>query len=330
MTRSKQFGPSDARQVARFSGPATFMRTAMHPVGPDVDIGLCGVPFDLGCDYRTGSRGGPAGVREASRIIRRIHPTTGVKPYDLCNVADIGDAPINPLDLNASLRQIERYFDDLVAHQIRPISVGGDHTIPLPILRALARDRPVGVLHIDAHPDTLTLPDGETDNSVFMRRGFEEGLIDPKRVVQIGLRGSRFDDDDVQFGYDVGYRVVTFDDYEEMGRSKAIDIVNEVIADGPFYVSLDIDGIDPAWAPGTGVPEIGGLSPRDVQVILRSLRGKDLVGADICEVAPCFDPTGVTCITAANFMFELLCLTAEAVANAKAAAEPVAARPNVS
>jgi guanidinopropionase len=143
-----------------------------------------------------------------------------------------------------------------------------------------------------------------------MRRAHEENLIEPNRVVQLGLRGSRFSDDDVRFGYDAGYTIITYDEFEDMGRSKTIEAIDRVLGDGPVYITIDIDGIDPAYAPGTPVPEIGGLLPRDVQVIIRSLAGKNIVGADISEVAPCYDPSGITCITAANFMFELLCVMA--------------------
>jgi guanidinopropionase len=319
MPKPTDFQPLDASVTPRYSDVATFLRTRRHEISTDLDIGLCGVPFDLGLNFRSGPRQGPAGVREASRLIRRIHPVSGIRPYDLCNVADIGDAPTNPLDKEDSLARIQGFFGEIKAAGIRPIAIGGDHTIPIPILRALAADRPVGILQFDSHADTLdTMCGTKINHATFMRRSYEEGLIDPKRVVQLGLRGSRFGGEDVSFGYDAGYTIITFDEYEEMGRAKAIDIVNHILGDGPLYISLDIDGIDPAYAPGTPVPEIGGLLPRDVQVIIRSLAGKDIVGADICEVAPCYDPTGITCVTAANFMFEMLCVMSLAAGKAKA------------
>lgn len=314
----KDFQPVDAAVSPRFSDVATFLRTRRHDITKGIDIGLCGVPFDLGLNYRSGPRQGPAGVREASRIIRRIHPVSGVRPYELCTIADIGDAPINPLNKDESIDQIQAYFKAIKDAGIRPIAIGGDHTIPTPILRGLASDRPVGILHIDAHADVLdTMCGTKVNHATFMRRAYEENLIDPKRVVQIGLRGSRFGDEDVQFGYDKGYTIITLDEYEEMGRAAAIEKINATLGDGPFYISLDIDSIDPAFAPGTPVPEIGGLIPRDLQVILRSLVGKDLIGADISEVAPCYDPTGITCVTAANMMFEILCVMAKAVEKAR-------------
>lgn len=315
MPSDSEFMPVDATVVPRFADVATFMRTRRHDISAKVDIGLIGVPFDLGVNYRTGARQGPAAVREASRLIRRVHPTSAIAPFDICNVADLGDAPVNPLDLAASIASIEVFYAGVREAGIVPISIGGDHTIPIPILRGIADGRPFGVLHFDAHADTLDeLCGTKINHATVMRRAVEEGLIDPARVVQLGLRGSRFSEDDIQYGHDVGFRIITMDDYEEMGRAEAIAEIGRVVGDGPLYVTLDIDGLDPAYAPGTAVPEIGGLVPRDAQVILRSLQGRDIVGADISEVAPCFDPTGITSVTAANLMFEMLCVIADSLA----------------
>ncbi len=318
MTGSPDFQPIDPAQVPRFADIATFMRTRRHPISSEVDVGLVGVPFDLGLNYRTGARDGPSGVRNASRIIRRVHPKSGIKPFEICNVADLGDAPVNPMNKDRSIEMIQGFFEELQGAGIAPIAIGGDHTIPLPILRALAKERPVGVLHFDAHADTLDVLCGsKVNHATFLRRGHEEGLVDPARVIQVGLRGSRFDEHDIQYGYDVGYSIITMDEYEDMGRAAAIERIDQVLGEGPVYISLDIDGLDPAFLPGTGVPEIGGLTPRDAQVILRSLQGRELVGADISEVSPCFDPTGITCITVANLMFEMLCVIADSVAARK-------------
>ena len=316
MTANVDFQPIDPAVVPRFADIATFMRTRRYDTAPEVDVGLVGVPFDIGLNYRSGARQGPAGVREASRIIRRVHPSSGIKPFEICNVADLGDAPVNPMSKDKSIDMIHGFFEELKANAITPIAIGGDHTIPLPILRALAKDRPVGILHFDAHADTLDEICGDKINhATFLRRCFEEGLVDPARVVQVGMRGSRFGPDDIQFGYDVGYSIITMDEYEDMGRRAVIEKIDAVLGEGPVYISLDIDGLDPASLPGTGVPEIGGISPRDAQVILRSLQGRELVGADISEVSPCFDPTGITCITVANLMFEMLCVIADSVAS---------------
>lgn len=309
-----RYEPVDATKVPRFSDIATFLRTRRVEMNDDIDIGLVGVPFDIGLNYRSGPREAPGAVRQASRIIRQVHPTSGVQPYKLCNIADLGDAPVNPLNKDESIETIEAFFADLKAHRIRPIAIGGDHTIPTPILRGLARDEPVGILQIDSHADTLDeLCGTKVNHATFMRRGLEEGLIDPKRVVQLGLRGSRFSPDDIAFGYEAGFTIITFDEFEEMGRAAAIAKIQEVIGHGRTYMTIDIDGLDPSFCPGTPVPEIGGLTPRDAQVIIRALRGVDLIGADISEVAPCYDPTGITSVTAANLMFELLCVIAERV-----------------
>lgn len=322
MSKNEKFQQVDPSVSPRFAGIATFMRTPAHEISEEVDVGLVGVPFDLGLNYRAGARHGPAAVRDASRIIRRMHPVSGIRPFDICNVADIGDSPINPMSKDKSVAMIQTFFEAVKNAGIVPIAVGGDHTIPLPILRALAAERKVGILHFDAHADTLdSLCDDKINHATFMRRGVEEGLIDPNRVIQVGLRGSRFGPDDVQYGYDVGFTIITMDDYENMGRAAVIETIGRVLGDGPVYVSLDIDGLDPTYMPGTGVPEIGGLLPRDVQVILRSLQGKDVIGADISEISPCFDPTGITCVTVANLMFEMLCIISDRIDTARSRGE---------
>jgi guanidinopropionase len=227
-------------------------------------------------------------------------------------VADLGDAPVNPINIDISVALIEEHFAKLHEAGIRPLSVGGDHTIPLPILRGITTPKnPVGVIQFDAHMDTLDeLLGSRVNHGTMMRRATEEGLIDPKRVVQIGYRGSRYSDDDLKYSYDTGYTVITIDEYEEMGREKAIDIIKKTVAGGPLYITLDIDAIDPAYASGTGTLEIGGLLPRDVQMIIRALADLDIIGGDVSEVSPPLDPTAVTCNTAANLMFEILCVMA--------------------
>ena len=312
--KNSDYQPLDPSVTPRFADVATFLRTKRCDIDPAVDVGLVGVPFDLGVNYRTGARQGPSGVREASRLIRLVHPSSGIKPFEICNVADLGDAPINPMNKDKSIEQIQAFFEVLRDTGITPIAIGGDHTVPLPILRALAKDQPFGILHVDAHADTLDEICGDKINhATFLRRAAEEGIVDPHRVIQIGLRGSRFTENDIQYGYDVGYTIITMDEYEEMGRAAVIEKINTVLGDGPIYISIDIDGLDPAYMPGTGVPEIGGILPRDMQVILRSLQGKNIAGGDICEITPCFDPTGITCITVANLMFEMLCIAADSI-----------------
>ncbi len=311
---NEKFKPVDASVVPRFADIATFMRTKRHDISDEIDIALVGVPFDLGVNFRSGARHGPAQVREMSRLIRQVHQTTGLRPYDICNVADIGDTPVNPVDAVASIAMIEEFFHTIHGAGAIPIAVGGDHTVPLPIFRAIAKGAPVGVVQFDAHADTLDeLCGTKVNHATTFRRGVEEGLVDPKRTVQIGLRGSRFGDGDYQWGLDQGMRCITIDEYEDLGRAEVIREIDRVTGDGPVYISFDIDGLDPAFAIGTGVPEPGGLSVRDCQVIIRSLRGKHLVGADICEVAPPLDPSGHTAISAANLMWEMLCVIADSI-----------------
>ena len=314
MKDNPDFQPTDPAVVPRFADIATFLRARRIEADDRMDVGLVGVPFDLGTNYRGGARQGPAAVREASRIIRRVHPSSGTAPFRLCNVADVGDAPVNPMSKDKSIDMIAGFFAGLFDKGIAPIAIGGDHTIPLPILRGIAAHRPVGVLHFDAHADVFdTLCDDHINHATFMRRAVEEGLVDPARVVQVGLRGSRFTEDDIQYGYDAGFTVITMDDYDDLGRAAVITKIKQTLSGGPIYISLDIDGLDPAYMPGTGVPEIGGILPRDAQKIIQSLNGEEMVGADISEVAPCFDPTGITCVTVANLMFEILCVIAKAV-----------------
>lgn len=308
-----RFQPHNSGVTARFQEIATFMRAAQAPIAPPLDIALIGVPLDLGATYRLGARHGPAGVREASRLIRQVNPSTKIRPYSLCNIADVGDAPVDPLSLERSVDRITAHFETIHAVGAAPIAVGGDHTIPLPILRAIAKERPVGLFHVDAHADTFDDFMGtKVNHATFVRRAVEEGLVDPKRVVQIGLRGTRYGDDDIDYGYDVGLRMITMDEYEEMGRAAVIEEARRVIGAGPTYITIDVDGLDPKDAPGTGVPEPGGIPMRDMQVMLRSLTGaSEFVGGDISEIVPGLDPTGITCVNAANLMFEMACLIAD-------------------
>ncbi|MCA1409183.1 agmatinase [Ensifer sp. IC3342] len=305
----------DRSQTPRYADVATFMRTRRMPIGCGLDIALVGVPYDFGSNVRPGARLGPAAVREASRILRRFNPVTKVDPFSLVNVADVGDAAVNAHEALKSIDLIQVTFEEIHAAGAWPLSVGGDHTIPLPILRVIARDKPLGVVQFDAHSDTLDEVHGSKINhATTWRRAVEEGLVDPKRMIQIGLRGSQLGEDDTAYGHSVGMRVITIDEYEELGRTKVMEEIGRIVGDGPTYVSFDIDGLDAASAIGTGVPEIGGLSPRDAQVIIRSLTGREIIGADICEVAPMYDVTGHTQLVAANLMFELLCVMAKAKA----------------
>jgi len=307
--------PIDSAVTPRYAEPATFMRTPHRGEPGGLDIALVGVPFDLGSTNRAGPRHGPAQIREMSRLIRKVNASSRIAPFALCRVADVGDAPTNPLDLVDSIDRISHFFAQLHAAGVVPVTAGGDHTITLPILRGIVTEAPVGVVHFDAHADTLDeLLGSRINHATPFRRAVEEELIDPRRTIQIGLRGTRYSDEDIQFGYDAGMRIVTMDDYEEMGRDRVIEEVRRVVGDAPTYVTFDVDGLDPVYAIGTGAPEPGGLSMRDSQVMLRGLRGLHLVGGDVCEVSPPLDPTGHTALNAANLMFEILCVVADSVA----------------
>ncbi|TIO67761.1 agmatinase [Mesorhizobium sp.] len=313
MKNDPAYRPLDPSQIARYADVATFMRTRRMSVGPGVDIALVGVPYDLGTNMRPGSRFGPAAVREASRVLRPFNPATKIDPFALVNVADVGDASVNSYERLKSIDLIQATFDEIHSVGAWPLALGGDHTIPLPILRAIAKDRPVGVVQFDAHSDTLDEALGTKINHMTtFRRAVEEGLVDPTRMIQIGLRGTQHSENDTAFGHEVGMRVITIDEYEDLGRARVIEEIGQILGDGPTYVSFDIDCLDAGCAMGTGVPEIGGLSPRDAQVIIRSLTARQIIGADICEIAPMYDASGHTQLVAAHLMFELLCVMAAA------------------
>ena len=319
MAGGGDFEPFHSGRVPRYQEIATLMRAARAELAPPLEVALVGVPLDLGATYRMGARHGPAGVREASRLIRQVNPATAVAPFRLCKAADVGDAPTDPLDVVRSVALIQAFFERIHALGAVPVAVGGDHTVPLPVLRAIARDRPVGLIQFDAHADVFDdFMGSRINHATFVRRGIEEGLIEPARSIQIGLRGTRYGEGDLDYSRAAGIRVITIDDYERLGRDQVIMAIREAVGAGPAYLTFDVDGLDPTEAPGTGVPEPGGLSMRDSQVILRALTGLQIVGGDVCEVAPPLDPSGLTCINAANLMFEILCL----VATTRAARRP--------
>ncbi|WP_085028854.1 agmatinase [Ensifer aridi] len=312
---TKAFAPLDVNKTPRFAEVATFMRTRSIPMDQagDVDVGIVGVPFDLGTNYRPGSRFGPAAIREASRILRLVNGHTRVAPFEIARIADLGDTPVHPVQFDESIQIITECFRSVSEKSIRPLALGGDHTISLPILRGLERNGAVGMIHFDAHTDTHDNARGSKINhGTPFRRAVEEGLLDPMRVVQIGLRSTISAQDEYDWARGVGMTLITMDDYESMGRTAVIEEARRVVGNGQTYLSFDIDGLDAIYCPGTGVPEPGGFSMRDALVMLRGLRGLNLIGADICEVAPYLDSAGITSMHAANLGFELLCLLAEA------------------
>jgi guanidinopropionase len=304
-------------RMPRFAGLATFMRLP-HVTDPaEVEIALVGVPFDGGTTNRAGARHGPRQIREMSTLIRRVHPLTKTEPFRLARCADLGDVPLNPIDLDASLKAIESFFDGLARAGVTPLAAGGDHLITLPILRALARGGPLGLVHIDAHSDTTDSYFGASryTHGTPFRRAIEEKLIDPRRTVQIGIRGSLHEPSDLDWPLGQGVHIVTMEDFEALGVEGTLGEVLRVIGVDPAYVSFDVDGLDPVFAPGTGTPEVGGLTTREAQHLLRGLRGMNLVGGDVVEVSPPYDPSGGTALVGATMMFEILCLLAEAVAH---------------
>lgn len=315
MPSRRNLQPLDSAVVPRYADVATFMRLPRIDDLEDVDIGIFGIPLDT-ATYRGGTREGPAAIREASRGIRRVNPQSGISPFDLANVADLGDVPVNILDTPGSLALARDFAARVRAAGVRPVGVGGDHSATLPMLRGVFDGTPTGVLQFDSHADIQDEFFGTKDNHAsVMRRAHEEGIIDPLRVVQLGLRGTRFGDDDVQYGIDAGFTAITYDKYEELGRTATIERIRDVLGDGPVYITYDIDGLDPTEAPGTPAREPGGLSMRDSQVILRSLTGLNVIGGDVCEVAPSLDPTGITAMNASNLLFEIVCLIAASVAS---------------
>jgi guanidinopropionase len=285
------------------------------PRRKQVDIGLVGVPWDGGTTNRPGARHGPRQVRDLSTMVRNVNRASGLNPFALCNCADLGDAPVNPVDLHDSLQRIESFFEDLHQAGIAPLSVGGDHLVSLPILRALAREGPLGMVHFDAHTDTWDryFGDNKYTHGTPFRRAIEEGLLDPKRVVQIGIRGALYHDAEDTWGQQQGIRVIDIDEFHRLGIDGVIAEARRVVGDQATYVSFDVDALDPVYAPGTGTPEIGGLTTLEAQRLVRALQGLHLVGGDVVEVSPPFDTSGNTALVAATLLFEILCVLAFSV-----------------
>jgi guanidinopropionase len=311
----------ESMSAPRYTGIATFMRTPLVRDPSKLDIALIGVPFDGGVENRPGQRHGPREIRNMSSLIRIVHHVTRVNPYELCRIADMGDVPItSAFDLEGSHANITEFYRKVHNAGVVPLSAGGDHSISLPILRAIAADRSVGMVHIDAHTDTCDEELGSrfTHGTPF-RRAVEEGLLDPKQTVQIGIRGAQNSEEGWAFSLKSGMRVIFIEEFSKLGVEKVIAEVRRVTGDGPTYVSFDVDSLDPAFAPGTGTPEVGGLTTIEAQRLLRGLRGLDLIGGDVVEVSPPFDPSGNTALVGATMMYEILCILAEAVARRKKA-----------
>jgi len=304
----------DPLLLPRYTEIPTFMRTPYRPELAGVDIGLIGVPFDLGVTNRAGARHGPREVRNQSTFQAFQHHHSKILPFDLCRVADLGDVRIGDrYSLDRGIEEIGVFYQRVVEEAIAPLSVGGDHSISFPILRAVGARQPVGLVHVDAHCDTMPALDGSKfHHGGPFRNAVEAGVLDPKRTVQIGIRGPS--EPLWDFSYETGMRVIHIEEFHEMGLSAVIEEARRVVGSGPIYISFDVDGLDPSIAPGTGTPEIGGLTAIEGQAIVRGMRGLHLVGGDVVEVSPPFDPTGSTALVGATMLFEILCVLADSIA----------------
>ena len=302
--------PLGGNQMPRFGGPATFMRLPTAESAAGLDVGFVGVPFDIGASNRVGTRFGPRQIRAESCLIRPYNMATRAAPFDSLQVADIGDVAINTFNIAESMRIIEEAYDGILGEGCTPMTLGGDHTIALPILRAIAKKHgPVGMIHVDAHADINDEMFGEkVAHGTPFRRAVEEGLLDGKRVAQIGLRATGYAADDFDWPREQGFRVVQAEECWHKSLTPLMAELREQLGAGPVYISFDIDGLDPSCAPGTGTPEIGGLTTIQGLEIIRGCRGLDVVGCDLVEVSPPYDTSGNTSLVAANLLFEMLCV----------------------
>ncbi|WP_420863359.1 agmatinase [Algirhabdus cladophorae] len=308
------FQPISGMDLPRFAGVPTFMRLPHIPLdGPridEVDIGIIGAPWDSGTTNRPGPRHGPRQLRDLSTMIRAMNGATGIKPFEACNIADLGDVSPNPADIMDTLDRMSGFYSKVKGQGIKPLTAGGDHLCSLPILRGIAAQAPVGMIHFDSHTDLFhSYFDGTmyTHGTPF-RRAVEEGLLDPKRVVQIGIRGSAYDTEDRDFAKAEGIRVIAIEEFFARGIPDVMAEAREIVGSADTYVSYDIDFVDPAFAPGTGTPEVGGPNSFQALQVVRELQGINIIGADMVEVSPPFDFGGATAWLGVSIMFELLCV----------------------
>ncbi len=306
---------SEPRLRPRFTEISTFMRAPYADSLDGLDIAMIGVPCDLGVTNRAGARHGPREMRNQSSLMRAFNMSTKVEPYEIAKIADVGDVPINNLfNLDEAIKDIEAYYRDVKASGAMPLSAGGDHSITYPILKGLAGDEPFALIHIDAHTDTWPAFYGSKfHHGAPFRLATDEGLIDPAKTIQIGIRGGQNTWEGLNYSYDKGMRVVEMDEFTDLGVDGVIGETRRIVGDAPTYITFDVDGIDPVFTPGTGTPEIGGITTVEALRLLRGLRGLNLVGGDVVEVAPPFDQTGNTALVGASLMFEIMCLLAESV-----------------
>lgn len=310
MASSSTPQPLGGNEMPRFGGIATFMRLPGDTPIAELDVAVVGVPLDIGTSNRPGARFGPRGIRSESVLLRPYNMATRAAPFDSLAIDDTGDVATNPYNLLDSVDRITEHYRQLMVNDVKTVSMGGDHTIVLPILRAIVEKHgPVGMVHVDAHTDINDEMFGEKiAHGTPFRRAAEEGLLDPKRVVQIGMRGTGYAADDFDWSRDQGFRVVQVEECWHKSLTPLMEEVRQQVSGGPAYLSFDIDGLDPSVAPGTGTPEVGGLTTIQGLEIIRGCRGLDLVGCDLVEVAPAYDTTGNTSLLAANLLYEMLCV----------------------
>ncbi len=301
--------PLSSMTTPRFADVATFFRLPIIKDLSKLDYCISGVPWDGGTTNRPGARHGPREIRNASSLVRLYHPVSLKSPYDKYNVADIGDCPVNPADLNDSLKKIKNFYTNIRESKTIPISIGGDHLISLPILRGINQQKPIGLFQFDSHSDTWDSYFGgyKYTHGTPFRRAIEENLINPEKYVILGLRGSLYDPEDLSWARKQGVTIISIDEYYELGFKESIKKIYDVLKDTEIYFTFDIDGIDPTFAPGTGTPEVGGFSVREAQLIIRALKNLNFVGGDVVEVSPPFDVNNLTSHVAATIAYEMLC-----------------------
>lgn len=294
-----------------YRGIPTFFGVPYNPAAREIDIAIAGVPFDLGVTNRSGAREGPREIRNQSRLVGAYHHVYRMSPCEKHRIADVGDVPFRSVyNLEEAVSDIGGFYRDLASAGIAPVTAGGDHSNTFPILRGIAPGRKIGLVHFDSHCDTAPPIHGSgIAHGSPMRNAVEAGVVDPKRAVQVGIRGSS--EPLWEFSYESGMEVMHIEEFAELGWKGAAEKIRRIVGSGPVYVSFDIDCLDPAFAPGTGTPVAGGMNTLDALQTLRGLRGLDVIGGDVVEVAPPFDRSGITALAGATVLFEILCLVAE-------------------
>lgn len=310
MTQQRFNQPLSGNEMPRFGGQATMMRLPSQPTAEGLDACFIGIPMDIGTSNRSGTRLGPRQIRDESRMLRPFNMATGAAPFEHLQVADIGDVPINTFDLKKSVDIITAFYDEVMSHGAIPLTLGGDHTLTWPILRAIRkRHGPVALIHVDAHADINDTMFGEkVAHGCPFRRAWEDDCLINDKVFQIGLRGTGYAPEDFDWGRERGWTVVQAEECWHRSLSPLMARIREQIGDAPVYLSYDIDSLDPAFAPGTGTVEVGGLTTIQGLEIIRGCAGLNLVGGDLVEVSPPYDPAGNTAMIAANYLYEMLCV----------------------